>query len=375
MVPRLVAPSRSPFQQIACKEMMLLFFLLSFLADIWASHLQATGAGGSVALFDNYHGMENLDIPLDENTKRAVRFTVELGCHNYARHHSTERYESDAITSRVHFSNLESALQMFFPGCKVADLEGNFQEHVDMASIAPSHVVTTVGKYGTGFYTHILSPFIWIRFDTSQPKASAHLREFVERNSKHFDILYLQVIQRHRLAKIFSLPDLVENVIGNDISTSQAAFRYAIAHTVQSAFSATAPELYKKAIYERLSSYFSAFELRQYVFSPNVSYVAKAPAFAVYKRGLPLMFYTNESKLLIKGCIPVHFDLYGPLETMGMIVASFPGQVFAIYFKGTNAKKLGIVLGLSCHFAEKLKTFDLKDHDRFLELFEKTFVD
>ena len=97
-------------------------------------------------------------------------------------------------------------------------------------------------------------------------------------------------MQQNFLAGFFSLPDFVERVINNDIPTSQAVFQYVIAYTVQSASSATSPELYKEAIYKGLSSYFSELELRQYVFSPNVSYVAKAPEFTVYKRGLPLMF-------------------------------------------------------------------------------------
>ena len=69
--------------------------------------------------------MENSDIPLDEKTKRALRFTVKLDYHSYAQHHSAERYEPDAITSRAYFSNLESTLQMFFPGYKIANLEGD----------------------------------------------------------------------------------------------------------------------------------------------------------------------------------------------------------------------------------------------------------
>ena len=185
----------------------------------------------------------------------------------------------------------------------------------------------------------------------------------------------MQDIQRDALAKLFSLPDFVERVIDNDITTSQPVFPYAIAHTVQRAHSATAPELYKEAVYNGLSNYFSEFELRQYVFSPNVSYVAKAPEFAVYKRGLPLILYTNESELMIKGCIPVHVELYGPSKTMGMIVASFPRQVFAIYFKSINTKMYGVMLGLLHHFADKLKGFDLKRQDRFLELFEEKPVD
>ena len=104
--------------------MMLFFFLLSILVGVWASHPQAPAGGGSLALLDNYHRMENLGTPLDENTKRALRFTVELGCREYARHHSLKRYESGAAASRVNLSNFESALQMFFPGCKLASLEG-----------------------------------------------------------------------------------------------------------------------------------------------------------------------------------------------------------------------------------------------------------
>ena len=192
------------------------------------------------------------------------------------------------------------------------------------------------------------------------------------RNSKYFDILYLQGIHRDAVARSFSLLDFVERrVIGNDISTSQTAFRYVIAHTVQNAVSAITPELYKEAIYNGLSSYFSEFKLRQYVFSPNISYIAKVPEFTVYKRGLPLMSYTNESKLMIKGCIPVEVDLYGPPKTMGMIIASFPRQVFAIYFKSVNMKALGVMRNLLHHFADKLKDFDLKKQDRFLQLFEK----
>ena len=348
---------------------MLFFFLLSCLAGVWASHPQAPAGGGSVALLDNYHRMKNKDTSLDENTKKALRFTIELGCRDYTERHSVERYQSKAIASRVYFSNLEGALQMFFPGCKVADLK-DIQEHSSMTSKAPPYVITTVRKYGTGFYTDT-SPRIWIRFDRSQPKASVHLREFVERNSEHFDILYLQGIHRDTLARLFSSPDPIERVIGKDISTSQTAFRYVIAHTVQSALSATTPELYKEAIYKRLSSYFSEFELRQYVLSPNVSYIAKAPEFTVYKRGLPLVLYANESKLMIKGCIPVHIYLYGPPKKMGMMIASFSRQVFTIYFESVNTKTLGVVHSLLHHFADKLKDFDLKEHDRFLQLFEK----
>ena len=201
-----------------------------------------------------------------------------------------------------------------------------------------------MGKYGTGFYTDILSSRIWIRFDRSQPNASAHLRALLTGNSKYFDILVLQGIQRYLLARSVSLSaDPIERVTGNDISTSQTAFRYAIAHTVQSAFWATTPELYKEAIYKGLSRYFPAFELCQHVFSPNVSYVAKAPEFTVYERDISLMRYTNESKLMIKGCIPVHAYLQGPPKKMGMLVADFPRQVFAIYFTSANMKALGIV--------------------------------
>ena len=350
--------------------MMLFFFLLSFLADVWASRSQAPVCGRSVALLDNYQRMENPDISLDENTKMALRFTVELGCREYAHHHSFERYESKTVASRVNLSSLESALQMFFPGCKVANFDENPQEHSFITSTTVPYAVTTVEKYGTGFYTNIASPLIWIRFDPSQPKASAHLRAFVERNSKHFDILYLQGIHRGLLAELLFTPDPVERVIGNDISTSQTVFRYVIAHTVQSALPATTPELYRETIYKGLSNYFSEFELRQYVFSPNVGYIAKAPEFAVYKRGLPLMFYANELKMMIKECIPVDVGLYGPPKTMGMIVASFPGQVFAIYFKNVNVKTLGVVHKLLHHFAGKLKDFNLKKQDRFFELFE-----
>ena len=355
--------------------MMLFFSILSYLADAWASHPQVPADGGSVALLDNYYRMENLGTSLDEYTKMALRFTIELGCRNYAQHHSSNRYESKAITSRVNFSSLESALKMFFPACKVADFDENPQEHPSITSNIPSYAVTKVEKSGTGFYTQFISPRIWVRFDPSQPKASAHLREFMERNSKCFDILYLQGMQRSVLAAIISAPGLVERVIGNDISNSQTAFRHVIAHTVQSALSATTPTLYKKAICNGLSSYFSEVELHQHVFSSNVSYIAKAPAFTVYKRDLPLALYTNESKLMIKGCIPVHVDLYGPPNKMGMIVASFPEQVFAIYFKGVNTKRLGVALGLLHHFADKLKGFDLKKHARFFELFEKKLVD
>ena len=354
---------------------MLFFFLLSFLADVWASHSQPPVGGRSVALLDNYHKMEIPDISLDEDTKRALRFTVELGCRNYVYHHSIERYESEAIASRVYFSNLESALQMFFPCCKIANFEEIIQKHPSMTFNTSSYAVTTAGKYGTGFCTKVLSPCLWIQFDSSQPKASAHLRAFLARNSKYFDILYLQGVQRDLLVAVFSLPDFIERVIGNDVSASQTAFRHVIVHTVQSALSATTPELYKKAIYERLSSYFPEFELCQYVFSPNVSYVAKAPEFAVYKRDIPLMSYTNESKLKIKGCIPVHVDLYGPSEAMGMIVASFPEQVFVIYFKSVNMKALGVMHNLLHHFADKLTGFDLKEHDRFLKLFEEEPVE
>ena len=318
--------------------------------------------------------MENPGISLEENTKRALRFTVDLGCRNYAYRHSTGRYESKAMASRVYFSNLGSALRMFFPGCKVANLKGSPQEHFSITSITPPYAVTTVEKYGMGFYTNILSPRTWIRFEPSQPKASANLREFVERNSKHFDILYLQSIQRSVLATVLSTPDAVERVLDNDISTSQLVFWCIIAHTVQSAFSATTPELYKEAIYNRLSRYFSELELHQYVFSPNVSYVVKAPEFTVYVRNFPLIFYTNESKLMVKGCIPVHVNFYGPPKK-GMIVASFPKQVFAIYFKSLNTKALGVVRDLLHHFADKLKDFDLKKHDRFFELFEKKPVE
>ena len=351
----------------------MLFFLLSLLAGVWASQPQAPAGGGSVALLDNYHRMENLGTPLDENTKGALRFTVELGCREYARHHSTGRYESKAVASRVHLSSLESALQTFFPGCKVVDFK-DIQKHPSVTSTTPPYIITTVGKHGTGFYTDIMSPRIWIRFKPSQPKAPAHLREFVEKNSKYFDILYLQGVQRDALAKILSAHDLVARVINNDIST-QTAFRYVIAHTVQSALSATTPELYKEAIYNGLSSYFSEFELRQYIFSPNVSYVAKASELTVYTRGFPLMFYTNESKLMIKGCIPVQVGSFGPPMKMGMIVASFPEQVFAIYFKGLNTKRFGVALGLLHHFADKLKGFDLMEQNRFLELFEKQPAD
>ena len=60
---------------------------------------------------------------------------------------------------------------------------------------------------------------------------------------------------------------------------------------------------------------------------------------------------------------------------MGTIVASFSGQVFAIYFKRVNTKTLGVVHKLLHHFADKLKGFNLKKQDRFLELFEKQPVD
>ena len=353
---------------------MLFFFLLSFLADVWASHPQAPADGETVALLDNYHTMENLGTPFDEYTKIALRFTIELGCREYAYRHSIERYESGAIVSRVNFSNLERALQMFFPGCKVVTLE-DIQERPYMTSTTPPYVVTAVEKYGTGFYTNMLSPTIWIRLDPSQPKASAHLREFVERNSKYFDILRLQDIQRSFLAKILSAPDLVESVISNDTSVSKAVFWHVIAHTVEGALSVTTPELYRETIYKGLSNYFSEFELRRYVFSPNVSYLAKAPKFAVYKRGLPLVSYTNESNLVIKGCIPVSMYLCGPPKTMGMIVASFPGKVFAIYFKSVHTKRFGVMRNLLHHFAHKLKDFDLEKQDRFFELFEEKPVD
>ena len=355
--------------------MPLFFLLLSLLADVWASHPQAPTGGGSVALLDNYHRMENSDIPLDENTKIAMRFTIELGCRDYAQAHSIERYESGAIISRVYFSSLERALQRFFPGCRIAYLKENPQRHASITSTALPYIVTTVGKYGTGFYTKVLSPTLWIRFNPSQPKASAHLREFVVRNSKCFDILYLQGIQRDLLEKVLSLPGPVAKVVvDNDTSVSKAVFWYVIAHTVQSALSATTPELGKEAIYNRLSSYFSKLELHQYVFSPNISYVAKAPEFTVYKRGHPLILYASESKLMSTGCIPVEVELYGPSKTMGMIVASFPGQVFAIYFMSVNVKALGVVHNLLHHFVDKLKDFDLKKHDRFFELFEEKLV-
>ena len=263
---------------------------------------------------------------------------------------------------------------MFFPGCKIANFE-DLQEHPFMTFNARSYVVTTVKKYGTGFYTYLISPRIWVRFDPSQPKASAHLRAFLAGNSKYFDILCLQDIQRGLLAGFFSLPDPVERVIGKDISTSQTAVWYAIAHTIQSVSSDTSPELYKEAIYMGLSSYFSDFELRRYVFSPNISYVAMVPEFTAYKSDFPLMSYTNESKLLIKGCIPVEVDLYGPPMKMDMIVASFPGQMFVIYFESVNTKALGVMLGLLHHFVDKLKDFDLEKEDRFLRLFEEKLLD
>ena len=375
MVPQLVRYFKKPLPANSfCKKMLLFFFLLSLLADVWASHSQAPADDESVALLDNHHKMENTDIPLDENTKRALRLTVELGCRSYALKHSTESYESEAVASRVYFNSLESVLQMFFPGCKIANLK-DIQKHPFLIFNASPYVVTTAGKYGTGFYTRLISPRIWIRFKSSQPKSCVHLRAFVERNSKHFDILRLRDIERDILAKILSPPDLTERVIGNDITTSQTVFRYAIAHTVQSASSATTPELYKEAVYNGLSRYFSKLELHQHVFSPNVSYVAKAPAFTVYKRDLPLMFYTNESKLMIKGCIPLHVELYGPSKTMGMIVAGFSRQTFAIYFRSVNTKALVVMLGLLHHFADKLKDFDLMEQDRFFELFEKEPVD
>ena len=225
VLPRLVCyfKKRLPANNL-CKKMMLFFFLLSFLAGVWASHSQAPAGGGSVALLDNYHRMENLGIPLDENTKRALRLAVELGCREYAHHHSFERYETEAVASRVNLGSLESALQMFFPGCKVANLNGTLQEYSSITSTTPPYVVTTARKHGMGFYTNIASPRIWIRFDPSQPKASAHLREFLARNSKHFDILHLQDIHRDALAELLSTPDLVERVISNDISTSQTVF-------------------------------------------------------------------------------------------------------------------------------------------------------
>ena len=328
-----------------------------------------------MALLDNYHKMENPDIRLDENTKRALRLTVDLGCREYAHHHSTGRYESKAVASRVNLSSLESALQMFFPGCKVAKLEGTPQEHSDVTSAAMAYAVTTVKKHGTGFYTSILSPRTWIRFGPSQPKASVHLQAFLARNSKDFDILRLQGIQRGVLANAFSLSDPAERIIGNGISTSQLVFWCIIAHTVERALSATTSELYKEAICNGLSSYFLELKLYRYVFSSNVNYIAKAPELTIYKRGLPLMLYTNESKLLIKGCIPVHVDLYGPPMKMGMIVASFPAQVFAIYFKSVNTKTLEVMCGLLHQFIDKLNDFDLKKQDRFLQLFEKKPVD
>ena len=356
--------------------MLLFFFLLSFLVDVWASHPQAPGGGGGyVALLDKYYRMENLGTSLDENTKRALRLTVELGCRIYARHHSFKHYECAAIASRVHLSNFKRALQMFFPGCKVTNLEGNLQKHPSMTFNAPPYVVTTVKKYGTGFYTDIVSLRIWIRFEPSRPKTSAHLRAFLTRNSKYFDIQYLQDIHRDALAKILSMPNLIERVVANDISTSKAALRYVIAHTVENAFSVTTPEFYKEAIYKGLSSYFSELELHQYTFSPNISYVAMVPEFTAYKSDFPLVSYTNESKLLIKGCIPVEVDLYGPPMKMGMIVASFPAQVFVIYFKGVYKKTIEVMYVLLHHFADKFKSFDIKKHDRFLKLFEKRPID
>ena len=58
---------------------------------------------------------------------------------------------------------------------------------------------------------------------------------------------------------------------------------------------------------------------------------------------------------MIKGCIPVHVDLQGPPKMMGMIVASFPRQVFAICFTGVNIKRLAVVRDLLHHFAAKLR--------------------
>ena len=122
MLPWVVRYLRKPLAANSfCKKMLLFFFLLSFLAIVWASHSQAPVGGRSIALLDNYHQMENLDTPLDENTKRALHFTVELGCHEYAYHHSIERYESEAVATRINLSSLESALKMFLPGCKVDD--------------------------------------------------------------------------------------------------------------------------------------------------------------------------------------------------------------------------------------------------------------
>ena len=210
---------------MASAKMPLFFLLLLLLADVWASHPQAPTGGGSVALLENYHRMENSDIPLDVNTKIAMRFTIELGCRDYAQTHSIERYESGAIISRVYFSSLECALQRFFPGCRIAYLKENPQKHASITSTTLPYIVTTVGKYGTGFYTKVLSPTLWIRFNPSQPKASAHLREFVVRNSKCFDILYLQGIQRDLLEKVLSLPGPVAKVVvDNDTSISKAVF-------------------------------------------------------------------------------------------------------------------------------------------------------
>ena len=99
------------------------------------------------------------------------------------------------------------------------------------------------------------------------------------------------------------------------------------------------------------------------------------PEFTAYKSDFPLMSYTNESKLLIKGCIPVEVDLYGSPMKMGMIVAGFPRQVFAIYFKRVDKKTIEVMYALLHHFADKFKSFDIKKDDRFLKLFEKRPID
>ena len=100
------------------QKMMLFFFLVSFLADVWASHSKAQVGSRSVALLDNYHRMESPDSPLDENTKMALHLTIELGCRDYAERHSSKRYESEAIASRVFLAALRVPCKCSFLAAK-----------------------------------------------------------------------------------------------------------------------------------------------------------------------------------------------------------------------------------------------------------------
>lgn len=357
-------------------SILFLLFLLFFLTGEWTSSVPNAEVDGdenhtlSRSHIIHPHASISHDpgVFFDEYTMRSLLYTVDLTCRYYAKTHSFYRFESNDVNYRLFGMLLENALQILFPCCKAKIIRNEQQIPRDTVP----YVVKKTKEHGLGFSSNVGFPNVWIQLSSSQ-KALGNIYSLLAQVGRYSPSHLKDASRSSAEHQLFNLQHITFNFSDSSLDIdSPKLFKQIIQHTAKVSGSVADSKLYSESVYDKLSKLFLKVELCRYTFSSNVSCIAKTPEFTIYRRQFPLMLYTNESRVSVKGCIALPLQLAHPTK-MGMIVSSSTHAVFVIYFKAINVDRLQRLFSLSHHLECSLRGVDLRK-DRFLDLFAETVV-